>query len=725
MPNDLFPDFAPAKAKKAVQPLTPTPPYTTLDEEADALERIKADLDDQYGPQNKSVCIHPDTGKPVTDTEYDMMVLRLKAIRPNSDALNEYSGNTHVGGKKVKHSPPMVSIEKANGTLEEKNDILAQFVKDCMTELKYDTTKTTHPDGEPYFVQSLKHDGVAVALYYVNGNFDHAGLRPHHGQEGDDVSDTIVKVAGVPMKLPFPWTCVIGGEVECALSAFQKINDEIVKKGGKAYKNTRNYTNGSLHQDDPEVTAKRMLHFTAYRIDGVKNPPWKTAKERAIFANKQLGLKFVRIMPFKYSDLEKIEKEVLQTLDFEIDGVVIEVNNIEDAEQMGRVGDSPTGNPRAKLAWKFEEKPIKAPIQQVDWQTGRTGVLTPVAKIPPTEIAGVTVQKCTLNNLGFMLKHGLGVGAVAGFIRSGKVIPKCVEVYQKAPKVVVPTCCPSCGAKVEEQEGESKDPKTGKKEKTKLLYCTNTKTCPAQNIETMLNYLRTFGVKGLGDSIVTALVEEGQVRTFADFYELTPDDIAAVLDDKSERKATLAYAAIHMIPSPDKEKSNQVLVMRTKKAAASRKQIPLADFFATLGIHGAGKTTGRELADHFRSMDAIRTATVTDLLSVPNMGDITAQSVYDWFQNNKDNLDRLLKHVDPVPPKIGKLSGVTFCLSGGFDDGKDHWEKAITDLGGKVVGSVSKKVNYLVYGPGSGAKSAKADELGIPKITVDKLKAML
>ena len=276
-----------------------------------------------------------------------------------------------------------------------------------------------------------------------------------------------------------------------------------------------------------------------------------------------------------------------------------------------------------------------------------------------------------------------------------------------------PSNCPSCDCKLTIESG-GKD--------TYELMCKNTH-CPAQNISGLCHYLKTFEVLGLGESKVTSLVEGGAVKKFSDFYKLEVSDVVAC--GLSERQALLVLAGIHMITSPDKY-DDAALAKKIITARKTKKNIPLWRLFASFGIEAAGKSAGKALVDHFGSFDGIRKATVDELTAVANVGEKTAQIVFDYLKDNSNEIDALLNFVEPELPKTGPLTGQSFVLTGGFDDGgKMYWEKKIEEQGGKCGSSVSKTTNYVVVGTNAGSKEQKADALGIKKLTIEELKKIL
>jgi len=693
--------------------------------QADDLERIIAHLDTLY--EQGLDCVHPDTKIVVTDGEYDGLRRKLKELRPKSKLFETATASKLVSSElKVVHDPPMTSIEKASHeVIETQEEQLFKWLGKGVGVASekvlggpsltakgktYKDDPVKYPKG--YFYQAYKLDGVAIAIYYEGGKLVRAGLRPRDGINGEAVTEQVQYVEGVPLKLPKKITCSIRGELICKLSDFEKVQSELAKTGEKLRANPRNHTAGGIRQfKDPKKTKSKRITFVAYSIESLDNPPYKTEIERYKFCNDVLGVPYVEAKPFKFEDLQKMEDNISK-LDFEVDGVIIGVNNLEDQEQLGRHGDPVTGNPKGKIAWKFREEEATPVIKEIEWQTGRTGKLTSVAIFDAVRLAGTNVSRATLHNAGFMERNQITIGSKIAVRKAGKIIPKVTGVVDGKGKPDFPKTCPSCEQKTKLQKGSGD---------MLELICEN-EDCPAQNISTLCHYLATFGVLGLGESRVTQLVEGGAVATPADFYRL--DVERAMETGLTHRQSSLAVAAIQMITAPDKM-DGDALEGAIEEAKKSKKKIPLWQLFATFGIGSAGKSAGKALSAHFGSFQKIRKASVKDLEAVDDVGEITAEAIRTYFDENEAEIDALLEFVEPEAPKTGgKLDGITFCFSGGFPEGKKHWEKEVEDRGGKCSSSVSKKTQYLVAGPGSGSKSEKAKKLEVPIIDTNELQKM-
>jgi DNA ligase (NAD+) len=670
------------------------------------LEALVKHLDTLYHVLGED-CVDFD-GKPVTDGEYDELRSYLKKVAPDSKVFDDvHAGEEEDVAQKVRHNPPMTSISKANGTLAEKTAILNKWQTDCINELKY-------ADNEG-FCQSYKRDGVACRVYYKDGKLDKVGLRPRNGVDGEDVTENAKYVDGIPLNLPLPLTLSISGELECHIKDFELVNKIREAAGEETRANPRNHTAGAIRQfKDPKKTAEGKIHFIGYSIENFDDSHkyYKTEIERAKWCNKTLKVPFVQVRPFNYDDLKMMENNV-PNLPYEVDGVVIGVNNLEDAEQLGRHGDKNTGNPKGKIAWKFAEQSAVITVKHISWQVGRTGKLTPVLSFDAVKLAGTSVTQCTAHNLGWIRREQISIGTKCRIIKSGKIIPKVIEVVSDHKQATNPKLCPSCSCTLHEVDGNNDNLD---------LVCQNP-DCPAKHISSLVFFLTTLGIKGLAESTVEKIVDGGLVHNFADFFDLKPDQLLAA--GLSKRQALLAVAAIHMIDNPSKTKDDDALEKKIEKAIQKKLVIPMWQIFASFGIKSAGNSAGKAFGDHFGSFDKIRQATIEELSEVDGVGEKTAFLVYDYLKDKSKVIDSLLKHIEPELPKTGKLSGVNFCFSGGFEEGKSYWEKRVEDLGGKCSSSVGRKTNYLVAGDGSGSKSDKAKELGVPILDVDQLAKML
>jgi len=478
------------------------------------LERVIAHLDTLY--ERGEPCVHPDTEIAITDGEYDGLRRELKELAPDSPVFANATASTVVStGAKVVHDPPMTSIEKAS---HEDVAIQEEQLFKWLTSRSGVTESGESPNGENVlaiegktykeaavqfadseFYLAYKLDGVAIGLYYVDGQLTQAGLRPRDGINGEDVTEQCKYVEGIPQKLEQPVTCSIRGELICRLSDFEKVQQDLEAAGEKLRANPRNHAAGGIRQfKNPEKTELMRLSFVAYTIEALADPPFKTELERADFCRKKLGVPYIDTEPFRFERLGELEGAI-ENLDFEVDGVVIGVNNLEDQEQLGRHGDPRTGNPKGKIAWKFREEEAHPVIREIEWQTGRTGKIVGGAIFDPVRLAGTNVSRATLHNAGFIQRNQITIGSTISVRKAGKIIPKVTGVIADQGELEFPKTCEACEAKTELQTGNTED--------MLQLVCPNP-NCSAQNISSLCHYLSTFGVLGLGESRVTQLAEE-------------------------------------------------------------------------------------------------------------------------------------------------------------------------------------------------------------------------
>jgi len=700
-----------------------------------------------------------DRTHPVPDPRYDFIRQALKDDRPNSTVFdNITAGKDDAVGKKVKHHPPMTSIEKASHEkLDVKEGMLFKWMEDCVAEAsdavkkgpvydlsakkivlvdpvtvkpvddkkvdvaerKYNGKVFTYP--REYFCMSYKWDGVAIGLYYEKGILVKAGLRPRRGIEGEDVTENVKYIKSIPQQLKEPITCRITGELIIRRADLPKVQAWKKKCGEPEFANERAAAMGGIKQiTDPSKTEHHRLSFMGHGIEGIAQPSYKTEIERAKYVNQMLGVPFVRVSLFNFYLLDTLEQHVSE-LDYRVDGIVICVNDLDAQEQLGKHGSAVTANPKGKIAWKFAEEEAQPIIKSVEWNTGRTGAIKPVAILKDkVRLADTDVGRVTLHNVGFMIRNKIDVGTTIRVLKAGNIIPKVVGVVSGQCKGTpeYPKVCPSCGGPTTLDH----TPASGSREEMWELFCYSD-YCPAKQVTGFCHYFATLGVLGIGESKMEQLIAAG-VKNRADFYNFTQSEIVN-RSDLSLRQALLIVGAIHGIDHPEKIEDDGELADKIAAVKKHKKKMSAALFFAALGIETAGKSAGKALVDHFGNFEKIRSATEAELEAVDGVGAKTAHIVYSYLGDHHKELDALLEHVELESPKVGKLTGKNFCVSGGFDEGKRHWEEQIEALGGKCHSSVSKKINFLVAGDGSGAKSDKAKELNIPIINVDILKKML
>ena len=675
------------------------------------LEKIIIALDTAFHVTGDD-CINPITKEVVLDNEYDALKRELLQLCPESKIFTDITAaKGEVKGDKIVHDPPMTSINKCNGSEQEKDSILTKFFKDCM-HLEPDVSNLKNYLWwiKHFFTMSYKHDGLALSCEYENGELIRVGLRSKSGMDGINVTGKAKYIAGIPQTLKDPVTCKVRGEVETTIKTFERVNDSLPDKDKKA--NPRAYTAGSMNKKKPEEMKDRGLRFTAYNVVAFDNPPYKTEIERAKWTSKQ-GFHFVKTVPFTH-DMLKTFEDNHRRLPFMVDGAVISISNLALQEQMGRSGKKLTGNPKGKLAFKFKDEVKNAVVKDIIWQTGRTGNITPVLIFDGIQLEGTVVSRCTAHNVGVIKKNKIGISSEIAIIKSGKIIPKIHRVIKAKGSAYIPMTCHSCGNALKTVQGN---------DGAESLVC-DSKHCPAQNIKNLNHWLKILGVKGIAKSTIEKLIDAGVVQKPGDFYRLTVDGLLNV--GFTKRTAVLIVARVWMVRDPENVKDNDLLIKAIDGHSSVKISVPLSKFFAAFGMKNAGKEAGRILEKEVRDWDKIKTMSLLELEAFDGIGPTMAQEIVSFFKINKNMAEDVEQYFRlEVKAISGKLDGQFFVLSGSLDGGKDKWRKAIEAQGGVIKSSVGKKINYLVAGDGSGSKSDKADELNIPILTVENLEDLL
>ena len=625
----------------------------------------------------------------IPDSEYDRLLHELNNLeQQNPTLITSDSPTQRVGAKpldafsEVKHEVPMLSLGNA-------------FSDQDMNDFDRRVREAVENENIEYAAEP-KLDGLAISLLYENGLLIRAATRGD-GRTGEDVTLNIRTIDVIPLKLrgnDFPPLIEIRGEVVMPKAGFEKLNQQQLDKGEKPFVNPRNAAAGSLRQLDPKITATRPLSFYSYGvglIEGMSLPG-----KHSIMMNK-LNSWGLRINPESrvvkgakgcvsyYGKLAKKRND----LPDEIDGIVYKIDDIKFQDIMGFVSRAP----RWAIARKFPAQEEMTKLLAIDVQVGRTGALTPVARLEPVFVGGVTVSNATLHNQDEIDRLDVRVGDTVIIRRAGDVIPQIVSVVKskregKPRHFYLPKACPVCGSETARFDDEA------------VTYCTGGLFCEAQRKEAIKHFAsrRAMNVDGLGDKLVEQLVDEGMIHTIADLYHL---DVKCLV--KLERMA---------------EKSANNLVASLEKS----KETTLARFVFSLGIHSVGETTAQTLVKNFTSLENIMNADMDKLLDVPDVGPIVAENLITFFkqQYNVEVVEELIS-VGINWPKIKKkskdeqpLAGQTFVVTGTLETmGRNDAKVALQELGAKVSGSVSKKTDYVVVGENPGSKATKAAELGI------------
>lgn len=627
----------------------------------------------------------------ITDAEYDALMRRLLELETaHPELITPDSPSRRVGGApregfvKQRHSTAMLSLDNALNEGE-----LRDFDRRVRELL----------GGESYqYTAELKLDGLSLALRYEQGLLQLAVTRGD-GLEGEDVTENARTIRSLPLRTEPRWPAFeVRGEVVMPLTAFQKLNDERAAAGQPLYANPRNSAAGSLRVLDPAITAARTLDFYAYflLVDG--RPPLESHWE-CLQALQELGFK---VNPNR-ARLDQVDAlfewcrgwdEQRDSLPYEIDGVVAKIDSLTQQDRLGWTARFP----RWAIAYKFAARQAETVLEDIQVQVGRTGALTPVAKLRPVAVGGVTVSNATLHNEDEIARLDLAIGDTVVLERSGDVIPKVVAVRARPADrrpFAMPSHCPVCESEVIRAEGEV------------ARRCLNT-NCPARLRESILHFASrsVMDIDGLGESIVDELMARGMVKSVADLYLLTLEQLAP-LELKGEKNTRKLG-----------EKSAAKIVAEID----ATRQRPLPRLISGLGIAFVGERTAVLLAEHLGSMDALMQASPERLQAIPEVGPKVAESVRRFFgePHNLELVERLraaglqFAYDAPARPAAGPLTGMTFVLTGTLPTlTRDEAKAKIEEAGGKVTGSVSKKTTVVVAGEEAGSKLEKARELNI------------
>ena len=637
----------------------------------------------------------------ISDHEYDSLFKELKKIESENPHLITLDSPTQrVGGrpldefKQIAHKKPMLSLGNAFG-----NDELNAFYKRVTETL--DIT-------DIQFSAELKFDGLAISLFYENGFLKYAATRGD-GLVGEDVTHNIKTMKVIPLRLRSnspPKILELRGEVLMNKDDFLKLNEHQQEQNLKVFANPRNAAAGSLRQLDPAVTAKRKLQFFAYGLGEVDTSINFNYHSQMIDFIKDLGIpvsKYSEIVQ-NNKDMEAYFQKILgqrNTLPFDIDGIVFKVNSIKSQNNLGFVSKAP----RWAIAYKFPAEEAETIVNDITVQVGRTGAITPVARLKPVFVSGVTVTNATLHNEDEMNRKDIRIGDSVMVRRAGDVVPEVVRVIlEKRPndaiKFSMPKQCPICGSDIERIDGEA------------AQRCTGQYKCNAQIKQGISHFIsrKAMNIDGLGEKIVDQLFEQGMLKNIADIYKLDFNIIENM--DRFGKKS----------------------VENLKESIEKSKKTTLGKFIYALGIRNVGEATSKELAVNFRSLDNLFNATVEDYLMVNDIGPIVAESLVQYFHNEINQ--KIIKSIIasgitwPALKKINainsKLNNQTFVVTGTLNSlSRDEIKDLVEANGGKVSGSVSKKTSYVVVGDNPGSKADKASELGIPIITEINLMEML
>ena len=646
----------------------------------------------------------------IGDRQYDQLLRELQALEAaHPEWITPLSPTQRVGGapaegfEKVQHPQPILSLANAfNG--DEVREWLERIAK-------------LLPEGQTAesltFTVEPKFDGLTVVLHYENGVLVRGATRGD-GEIGEDITTNLRTIQSVPLQIPVtpnapapPLRLVVRGEAYFPLDLFGALNRRLEEEGERPFANPRNAAAGSLRQLDPRTTAQRPLAVFCYAIvdaDGVSfDSQWQTLtylKQMGFSVSSEIRHLRTIDQVIAYCDEWMTKRD---TLNYEVDGVVIKIDDLATQAALGVVGK----DPRGAIALKFPAQEATTRLVEVTINVGRTGTLAPTAVLEPVEIGGITVQHATLHNFDDIARKDIRLGDLVRIKRAGDVIPYVVgpiiDVRDGSERPIeMPTHCPSCGAPTVREEG-------------KVAFVCDYPACPAQLVRRIEYWVSrgAMDIVGLGTKIVEQLVDEHIVSDVADLYALTPEKLLS-LEGFAEKKAQNTVDAIQ----------------------ASRSQ-PVHRVLTGLGIQGVGVSVAQLLIEHLTSLEALAAASAEELEAIPGMGPLTAQSVRQWFDDERNQalvhkLTRAGLATAALSPEPGQketpqpLSDLTFVITGTLPSlSREEAKELVERHGGKVTGSVSRKTDYLLCGENAGSKLTKAQQLGIPVIDQDTLYEMI
>lgn len=657
----------------------------------------------------------------ISDLEYDRLLKELKQIEADhADWVTPDSPTQRAGAKpadrfdKVRHPAPILSLANAFGA----DDTRAWFERIKKLDDRVEKAK---------FVVEPKIDGLSIVLHYRDGMFVQGATRGD-GEVGEDITSNLRTIRAIPLRIPvnqesedgnrrsdlqLPKYLVVRGEAFLPIKEFDELNRKLEEAGEKTYLNPRNTAAGSLRQLDPALTASRPLTLLVYQIIHSEGGHVPTSQWEI--------LKYLKALGFPVTDVAKcfddLEAAITYTetwnkgrdkLPYEADGMVVKIDDLNLAAELGFVGK----DPRGAIAFKFPAHEVTTTLNDIGVAVGRTGVLTPYAMLEPVEIGGVIVERATLHNFDFIAEKDIRVGDRVLVKRAGEVIPYVIGPVLDArsgreKNYEPPIKCPACGQAVEHFEGEV------------AWYCVNA-ACPAQLLRNVEHFVSrgAMDVEGLGIKIVEKLIDTDKVRDVADIYGLTRDDILEAVTKKDRKTKS---------EPPGKIADNLLASINSSKVR------PLSRLINALGIHGVGEVMAKDLSQNFIDLDELEKAKVENLMQIQGVGPSIAESIVDWFSLpfNKQVLRKLKsagvwpKGESKAQKKEGALSGLTFVITGTLPTlSRDGAKEFVESNGGKVVDSVSRKTSYLVLGENPGSKLEKAKSLDVKIINESQLKEL-
>lgn len=628
----------------------------------------------------------------ITDAEYDQLFQKLKQLEEQHPELARKDSPTQkVGGEPLKkfqtvtHAVPMLSL----GNVFQFDELQAfdQRIKERL------------PNQKVQYDVELKLDGLAISLWYENGVLVR-GVTRGDGERGEDITHNVKTIRNLPTDLTIysaevPALLEVRGEVLMPKAGFEMINRRAEQLGEKVFANPRNAAAGSLRQLDPKIAASRPLAFYAYGIAQCEPAHGIDSMSGSLHWLKQFGFEIAerQWLVNSIDEVEQCYQEIMATrpdLMVEIDGMVIKVDSLEQQKQLGFL----SREPRWATAYKFPAQSALTTVENIEWQVGRSGVVTPLARLKPVSVGGVTISNVTLHNFGEIQRLDVRINDTVSVYRAGEVIPKLERVWHEyrpvnTESVQLPTNCPECDSPVIMLEGEA------------LARCTGGLFCSAQRIEAIRHFVsrKAMDIDGLGDRWAESLLKLNLLNDVSDIYHL---------HEHQDELLTI-------------EKMGEKSVQNLLTAIEASKKTQLHRFIYSLGIRGVGETTAKMLCNQFLSLDALMNAELDQLKQTPEVGDITAEWIYDFFRtsHNIEVINRLLASgitwEQPKAPTSQPLNGESWVVTGTLATmGRDEATQRLQALGARVSGSVSAKTKCVVAGEKAGSKLEKAEKLNVP-----------
>ncbi|MDD4815687.1 MAG: NAD-dependent DNA ligase LigA [Clostridia bacterium] len=610
----------------------------------------------------------------ISDKEFDKLYDELVMLEKQTGIILPNSPTQRVGGdilegfKKYPHKYRLYSLDKC----QTKEDL----------KLWIDDIKKVFPQAD--FTCEYKFDGLSLVCTYKNGYFVSAGTRGN-GFVGEDVSEQAKTIRSVPLKIKFKGELVVQGEAMITLSNLKKYNESSTEQ----LKNARNAAAGAIRNLDPKQTAKRKLDWFVYTIHKAENKNFETQSEMMDFLKENgfnIGsyFKVCKTAEQIFAEIDKIGG-AKKNLDILMDGVVVRLNNVPHREEFGFTAKFP----KWAMAYKFDAEEVSSLLKNVVWQVGRTGKITPIAEIEPVELAGATIKRATLNNIADIRKKQVEIGSRVFLRRSNEVIPEILGLAEKLPnsiRIEEPKFCPSCGTELVENGAN--------------LFCPNTDGCRDQIIDRLSNFIgrEAMNIEGMSTSTITALFDKFNIKYLYEIYELTGQELLLLEGFKSKK------------------------VQNVLQAIEKSKKVSFHKFINGLGIGGVGIKTSKDIAKKFRNFNQLKNATLEEILTIYNIGEVIAQNIFDYFRNEKNifQIEKLFEYgVEIEQREEISIEDTIFknkmvVLTGTMQKYDRHQAtEMLENFGAQVVSSVSKNTDFVIAGENAGSKLDKAKSLGI------------